>query len=79
MFDQIAPGVYEPGDSPLHRMQARTKLLTVGWIVLTLFVAGQREGHFAPYGVALVLTCVAVALSVIPPTFVLRPGYGPAS
>ena len=63
MFEQITPGVYEPGTSVLHHLQARTKLLGVGIIVVALFVAAQRVWHFAPYLAALALVCVGLAVS----------------
>lgn len=63
MFDLIVPGVYEPGDSLLHRLQARTKLLLVVWIVGSLFVAAQNEGHFTPYLAALLLVSAGIGLS----------------
>ncbi|GLV54272.1 energy-coupling factor transporter transmembrane protein EcfT [Dictyobacter sp. S3.2.2.5] len=33
----------------MHRLQARTKLVLVLWLVVILMIANQRQWHFAPY------------------------------
>jgi energy-coupling factor transport system permease protein len=65
MFKNVSLGVYYPGDSLLHRLQARTKLLAFFWIMVCLGVANQREWHFAPYIGVIALLLLAVALSGI--------------
>jgi energy-coupling factor transport system permease protein len=72
MLQQIALGVYYPGDSLLHRLQARTKLLVLFWLTVALTIANQREWHFAPYAVAVALVCASVGISGIGPGAVWR-------
>jgi energy-coupling factor transport system permease protein len=63
MFQNISLGIYYPGQSFLHKLQARTKLLVLFWVIASMAVANQRRWHFAPYVVVVVLVCVAIALS----------------
>src|SRR5712691_6568884 len=67
LFKNISLGVYYPGNSLLHRLQARTKLLLLVWLTTVLFVADQRMGHFVPYVIIVVLVCIGVVLSGISP------------
>lgn len=72
MIEQIALGVYYPRDSLLHRLQARTKLLLLLWLIAFLAVASQREWRFAPYLAAVGLAALALALSGIAPGHLWR-------
>lgn len=65
MFKNISLGVYYPGNSLLHRLQARTKLLVMLWLVVVLVIAEQRVWHFAPYGALVLLLVLGVAASGI--------------
>src|SRR5579884_3402287 len=65
MIRNISLGIYFPGKSILHRLQARTKLLVIFWLVIFLTIANQREWHFAPYLVVGTLLVAAIALSSI--------------
>jgi energy-coupling factor transport system permease protein len=67
MLQNISLGIYFPGNSLLHRLQARTKLLVLVWFVVCLTIANQHEWHFAPYGVVAILLFLAIALSGISP------------
>lgn len=67
MFKNISLGVYYPGNSLLHHLQARTKLLILFWLVLFLIVANHREWHFTPYIIVATLACTGVAISGISP------------
>jgi energy-coupling factor transport system permease protein len=72
MFRNISLGIYYPGDSLLHRLQARTKLLVILWFVIFFIIANQRQWHFAPYIVAIILLFTAIALSGISPGHLWR-------
>ena len=72
MLQQIALGVYYPGDSLLHRLQARTKLLVLCGLSVALTIANQHAWHFAPYAAAVALICVGVWASGIAPGAVWR-------
>ena len=67
MLKNISLGTYYPGKSVLHRLQARTKLLVLLIIVISLVVAGQREWHFAPFIALIILLGVAIAGSNVSP------------
>ncbi len=72
MFRNISLGIYYPGDSLLHRLQARTKLLVILWFVIFFIIANQRQWHFAPYILAIILLFTAIALSGISPGHLWR-------
>jgi energy-coupling factor transport system permease protein len=63
MLRSIPLGIYNPGSSLLHRLQARTKLLVIITLVVALVIANRREWHFAPYIVAFTLIVIALLLS----------------
>lgn len=62
MLQHISLGVYYPGNSLLHQLRARTKLLVLLWLMAYLLVANQRHGHYVPY-VVLGGLLVAAALA----------------
>ena len=55
MFQYIPLGTYFPGDSLLHHLRARTKLLVMLWLTIFFFIANQRFWHFAPHTAAVLL------------------------
>ncbi len=63
MIKNISLGVYYPGNSLLHRLQARTKLLVLFWLFVFLTTANHREWHFAPYILVVLLVIVATGLA----------------
>jgi energy-coupling factor transport system permease protein len=65
MFKNISLGMYFPGNSLLHRLQARTKLLVLLCIIIAILIANQRQWHFAPYIVMGALLFLGVAFSGI--------------
>lgn len=67
MLSNVSLGVYFPGKSILHRLQARTKLVLLVWLVILLIIANQRQWHFAPYIVVLCVVFSAIALARISP------------
>lgn len=67
MLNTISIGTYYPGNSLLHRLQSRTKLLALLWIVVTMTIANQRMWHFVPFVVISGLVAVAIAYSSISP------------
>ena len=69
MLNNLPLGIYLPGNSLLHRLQARTKVLILLWLMPLLFLSNQRQWHLGPYIVVVVLLALAVWLSQI------RPGY----
>jgi energy-coupling factor transport system permease protein len=66
IFKNIPIGTYFPGDSLLHRLQARTKLLLFLCFIICLFVANHHKWYFAPYIVIVLLLCIGTVLSGIP-------------
>ncbi len=72
MFKNISLGIYYPGNSLLHRLQARTKLLILFYLTVYFIIASRRQWHFAPYIVAVLLVLTATALSGISPRHLWR-------
>jgi energy-coupling factor transport system permease protein len=60
MLRMIPLGTYYPGQSLLHRLQARTKLLLMLWLVVWLTIANHITWHLEPYGMALVLLALGL-------------------
>lgn len=67
MLRNISLGTYYPGKSLLHRLQARTKLLVQFFIVVSLVIAGQRQWHFMPFIVLVLLLMTSIFISRISP------------
>lgn len=65
LFKNIAIGVFHPGQSLFHRLQARTKLLVLLWLMISLVIANHRIWHFVPYIAAVLLVVGATALSKV--------------
>lgn len=65
LLKNISLGVYYPGASLLHRLQARTKLLVMLILVVALVVAGRSYWDFTPYFVAFFLVICGVFCSGI--------------
>ena len=68
MMKDITLGQYFPGNSVIHRMDPRTKILLVlVYIVLTFMI-----NNFAGYVVLALFLAAAVFISRIPPMFVIK-------
>ena len=68
MMKDITLGQYFPGDSVIHKMDPRTKILLVlVYIVLTFMI-----NNFAGYVVLVLFLAAAVLISRIPPMFVIK-------
>ena len=64
----VSFGQIYPVDSPIHRMDARAKLLiTIAYIVMMFFV-----NHYVVYGVIALCLVAVVLMSRVPPLKVLR-------
>lgn len=61
----VSLGIYYPGSSLLHRLQARTKLLILFTIVVALVIADHFYWDFTPYVVAFGLVLAGIACSGI--------------
>ena len=72
MLNNLPVGVYIAGNSLIHRLQARTKLIVMTWLVVLLFAANRRAWHLAPYVIVLALLLLAVGLSRISPGYLFR-------
>ncbi len=62
MLKDITLGQYFPGNSPVHRLDPRTKLIMLVVYIAALFTAG----NWLSYGVMLVFLGVVIAISRIP-------------
>src|SRR5438445_7401624 len=65
MFKNISLGIYYPGNSLLHRLQGRTKLLLLAWFTVYIVIANNYMWHFAPYIVLAALSFLGVVISGI--------------
>ena len=62
MLKDITLGQYFPGDTPVHRLDPRTKILCVVLYIVALFCAKW----FVSYGLMALVLCVCVLLSRVP-------------
>ncbi|HKV59486.1 MAG TPA: energy-coupling factor transporter transmembrane component T [Ktedonobacteraceae bacterium] len=72
MFQNIPIGTYYPGNSLLHRLRARTKLLLMLWLTIFFTIANQNFWDFTPHIVALLLLFAGIALAGISPGVIWR-------
>ncbi|HEU0002159.1 MAG TPA: energy-coupling factor transporter transmembrane component T [Ktedonobacteraceae bacterium] len=72
MFQNIPIGTYYPGDSLLHHLRARTKLLLMLWLTIFFTIANQNFWDFTPHIVALLLLFAGIALAGISPGVIWR-------
>ena len=68
MLKDITIGQYFPGDSPIHRMDPRTKLLAVLLYIVALFTCKGVAGYL----LVLIYLIAAVRISTIPPKTILK-------
>lgn len=64
----ITLGQYFPGNTILHRLDPRTKILLTVIFIVALFMAKQLVG----YGILLLTLCILIALSKIKPKVILK-------
>ena len=65
---KITIGQYYHADSPIHRLDARIKLLcTIAFITVLFFI-----GNFAGYGLAAIYLLAVIKASKVPPRFLFR-------
>ena len=69
MLKNITLGQYVPGDSIVHRLDPRTKLLLTLLFIVVLFVAAETA---LSYGVLVLCLVAAIAVSRIRPQVMLR-------
>lgn len=68
MLKDITLGQYFPGNSVVHRLDPRTKLILLIVYIVALFVAVS----WVSYAVMLACLCTVIAVSKIPPKAILR-------
>lgn len=68
MLKDITLGQYFPGNSPVHRLDPRTKLLLLVAYIVALFTAS----NWLSYAVVFVFLAVTIAVSTIPLKSILR-------
>jgi len=64
----VTLGQYFPGNSPVHKLDPRTKLLATVLYIVALFLAKS----FVSYGVMLVLLGLSISISKVPLKSILR-------
>ena len=68
MLKDITLGQYFPGNSPIHRLDPRTKLIMLIVYIVALFVAKS----WISYGVMLAFLLYVIRISAIPPKSIIR-------
>ncbi|MBQ3727358.1 MAG: energy-coupling factor transporter transmembrane protein EcfT [Selenomonadaceae bacterium] len=68
MLQDITLGQFFPGNSILHRLDPRTKIISLFALMILIFAA---EG-WAAYALLTILTCALIFLSKVPPLTVLK-------
>ena len=68
MLKDITLGQYFPGNSAVHRLDPRTKLIALVVYIIALFVAKS----WISYGVMLAFLCITIQISTIPLKSILR-------
>jgi len=68
VLKDITLGQYFPGNSPIHRLDPRTKLIFLVIYIVALFVAKS----WISYAVMLAFLVAAIRISTIPPKSILR-------
>ncbi|PKM74213.1 MAG: transporter [Firmicutes bacterium HGW-Firmicutes-16] len=68
MLKDITLGQYFPGNSFIHRLDPRTKLMCTIVYIAALFVAKS----YVTYGILLLMLCLSVAVSRIKPSALLK-------
>ena len=68
MLKDITLGQYFPGNSVIHRLDPRTKLIALIFYIVALFSAGS----WLSYGVVFAFLVICIILSKIPPKAIIR-------
>lgn len=68
MLKDITLGQYFPGNSPIHRLDPRTKLIMLVVYIVALFSAG----NWISYGINLMFLIAVIAISTIPVKAIVR-------
>lgn len=72
LFRNLSFGIYYPGKSLLHRLQARTKLLILISLIVSLTIANRHQWHFLPYILVAVIISLGIGLSGLSPRLLWR-------
>jgi energy-coupling factor transport system permease protein len=72
VLNNLPIGVYLSGESPIHRLRARTKLLLLIWLAGLFFVANHKVFHFGTYITAFALLALAILLGGVPLGYLWR-------
>ena len=64
----ITLGQYFPGNSPIHRLDPRTKLIAVTFYIVSLFLAES----FLTYGIMFLVLMAAISISKVPFKSIVR-------
>lgn len=72
MLSNLPIGVYTAGETPIHRLRARTKLIVLAWLAIAFFVANHKMFHYGTYAVAFLLLAAALYLARVDVGYVWR-------
>src|SRR5262249_4311921 len=72
VLNNLPIGVYISGESPIHKLRARTKLLLLIWLAGLFFVANHKVFHFGTYITAFALLALTILLGRVPVGYLWR-------
>ncbi len=72
MLSNLPIGTYIAGQSPVHRLRARTKLLALLWLAGICFIANHKPFHFGTYLAAFAVLAVALVSVHVPARYLWR-------
>lgn len=72
MLNNLPIGVYIAGASPVHRLRARTKLLTLTWLAAIFFIANHKQFHYGVYAISFGMLALALAIARVDVRFIWR-------
>ncbi|WP_303857075.1 energy-coupling factor transporter transmembrane component T family protein, partial [Aminicella lysinilytica] len=68
MIRDITLGQYYPGDSPIHRLDPRIKIIATVLYIVELFIVNS----FIGFGICAGVLFVTVAISKVPISYIMR-------
>ena len=68
MIRDITLGQYYPGESIIHRLDARLKIIVALLFIVELFIVDNFYG----FGLAVVVLAVVIAIAKVPVSFIFR-------
>ena len=72
MLSNLPIGIYTAGETPIHRLRARTKLLVLAWLAVAFFIANHKMFHYGTYVTAFALLALALFTAHVDAGYIWR-------